>query len=365
MILFINVFLDHNPADLLSSPLGMQYNRRNLPIRDKGEIFLYTLHSYRTIQWSKVIIYCEMNDLFPNQEEYYCKIKNIFPDCELYKKRNAYQNQWQEAINLLDGIEDDLIWYAGNHDHPYIAPNHDQLNALVEAMKNCDEKYMSAMYSHHPDVCARYMKYPNFEWKYESLLVSSCRINLTASALIVNKNLLKYWWFENDYSGKFMPRPDWKDGLNCESVKHKVFLNTKELCRHFDGHDFGAYSYDPNDIPPLDIPEGFWHNDIKIDYLTKERRNNYLWINPLVKNYFAVDPNGVDYKIFISDLPLFWKDKIKEINIGAEEKRDVRKERNRALINSANPVTYFMNELKNNTPTRARLPLFYVKGIIS
>lgn len=45
-------------------------------------------------------------------------------------------------------------------------------------MKSCDEEYMSAMYSHHPDVCAKYMKYPNFEWQYESLLVSSCRINL-------------------------------------------------------------------------------------------------------------------------------------------------------------------------------------------
>ena len=57
MLLFINVYLQEG----IPSPLGMPNCRYNLPNYSKQEIFLYTLESYKTIQWSKVIIYCELD----------------------------------------------------------------------------------------------------------------------------------------------------------------------------------------------------------------------------------------------------------------------------------------------------------------
>ena len=57
----------------------MQYDRGNFPLYSKGEIFLYTLESYKTINWSQVIIYCEVNEDFPDKDNYYSKINiNIF-----------------------------------------------------------------------------------------------------------------------------------------------------------------------------------------------------------------------------------------------------------------------------------------------
>ena len=92
MLLFINVYLQEGSP----SPLGMPNYRYNLPNYSKQEIFLYTLVSYKTIQWSKVIIYCELDPEIENQEEYYQKILLIFPEAELYKTRNAFQSQWQD-----------------------------------------------------------------------------------------------------------------------------------------------------------------------------------------------------------------------------------------------------------------------------
>ena len=368
MILFINVFLDHNPSDLLNSPQGIPYNRFNLPHRTKGEVFLYTLHSYKTIEWSKVIIYCEMNELFPDKEKYYQEIKNIFPNCELYKTRNAYQWQWQSAIDKLDDIDDDLIWFAGNHDHTYIARDHKQLESLIDSLKNCEEEYFGAVYSHHPEICARYMRYPVFEWKHESKLVSSCYANFASAIMILNKNLFKYWWFKNDYGDNFLPRPDWANGANCQSLRHKIFFPVQELCRHFDGHEFGSYSFDINDIPPLDIPEGFWDKNIKIDFLTEKRNGNNIWVNPLIPNYFVKDLDGVDYKCLIEDLPLFWKDRISEINQPMAVNNFIRKQRNLAILNSVNARAYFANETVLDYGAknfRMRLNLSYIKGILS
>ena len=80
----------------------MQYDRGNFPLYSKGEIFLYTLESYKTINWSQVIIYCEVNEDFPDKDNYYSKINKIFPEAKIYTTRNAYQHQWQKALDELE-----------------------------------------------------------------------------------------------------------------------------------------------------------------------------------------------------------------------------------------------------------------------
>ena len=370
MILFVNVFLEHNPHNLLISPYGMQYDRGNLPLYSKGEIFLYTLESYKIINWSKVIIYCEVNDEFPDKDQFYSKINNIFPNAQVYTTRNAYQHQWQKAIDSL-GEEDELIWYAGNHDHPYIAPDHDQLNALINALNSSEYFYKGALYSHHPDICARIMREPEFGWTYESKLVSSYVYHRTEGIMIVNKNLFRSWWFDYDYGDTFMPRSDWTNGVRCQTPEAKIYLPVRELCRHFDGHNFGGYAYEMRDIPPLDIPQGFWQKDIKIDYLTEHRAEGNVWINPS-KNYYASDENGADYKFLLKDIPLFWKDRISNINYGVDENKLFLKDRNRAIYNAANSRIYMNNMMVKKgvnwaelREKRTRLPLHYLKDLLS
>jgi hypothetical protein len=362
MILFINVYLDYNGI----SPLEMPYNRMNLSYFGKDEIFLYTLESYKTINWSDIIIYCEVSDDFPDKNKFYTKILNIFPNCKLYKTRNAYQNQWQEAI---DELPDDLIWYAGNHDHPYIASDHNQLNNLINQLNKSEDFYKGAIYSHHPDICTTIMHEPSFEWRYEGNGVSSYYVSRAEGIMILNKNLFRSWWFDYEYNGAFIPRADWKD-VSCQSPYCRIYLPVKELCRHFDGHNFGAYSYENRDITPLEIPKGFWEKDIKIDFYSDQRYEDRVWINPSIQDYYSVNTDGVDYKYIVEDLPLFWKDRISEIKIHKQLNKSIKKARNLGLYHSANARKYMNNMMTRKGVNwgelrefRNKIPLYYLKEL--
>lgn len=330
MILFINVYLDINKI----SPLGQPNSRYKLKNYSNLEIFLYTLESYRVIEWSNVVIYCELHESHPDQKEFYDKIREIFPEASLYKTRNAYQSQWQQAILDLDKYDDDLIWYAGNHDHPYLAPNHIQLHEILDALNNCNEQYKGAVYSHHPDNISWIKASNYYDWHHESKLVCTYRAPRAEGIMIVNKALFKSWWFDYNYGESFIPRADWKD-VSCQSPEYKIFMPIRLMCHHFDGYTFGSYMYDTRDVPPLEIPEGFWDKNIIIDYCSSSRQKGNLWINPMIANHKSMNENGVDLKCMIEDLPLFWKSRIKKIYKYKCSNKELRKARNRALYEAA------------------------------
>ena len=50
----------------------------------------------------------------------------------------------------------------------------------------------------------------------------------------------------------------------------------------------------------------------------EENKEGWVNINPLKKHYTTCDPNGTDYKVDIKNIPLFWKDKISEIDINPD-----------------------------------------------
>ena len=90
------------------------------------------------------------------------------------------------------------------------------------------------------------------------------------------------------------------------------------MVRHYDGY---AHAHPPcrNDkCPVLRIPPGFFKNDVKIRYGYEENKENWVNINPLKKDYTTCNPNGTDYKVDIKNIPLFWKDKISEIDINPD-----------------------------------------------
>ena len=80
-------------------------------------------------------------------------------------------------------------------------------------------------------------------------------------AKIINKGLLKYWWFENDYGDAILRRTD--DPVNdVVSPEIKTIIPYREQVRHFDG--YGHVGINPNECPPLFIPNGFFESKIKI-----------------------------------------------------------------------------------------------------
>ena len=64
----------------------------------------------------------------------------------------------------------------------------------------------------------------------------------------------------------------------------------------------------------INIPIGFFENNIKIRYGYDDYKEGWTNINPKTINYYAYDTTGTDYKFTLNDLPLIWKDKISVID---------------------------------------------------
>lgn len=366
MILFVNVYLQ----EFSGSPLGYSNSRYNLKEFTKVEVFLYTLESYKVINWSNVIIYCELDSNVEDHDTVYSKILDIFPRAIIYKIRNAHQLDWQKAIKKLDDFDDDLIWYAGNHDHPYLAPNNNQLDLLIEALNNCQEHYKAAVYSHPQDNASWIMECPVFKWQHESKGICSYRARRAEGIMIVNKALFKSWWFDFNYGDAFIPRADWID-VSCSSPETKIFLPIKPLCHHFDGYTFVSYMYDTNDVPPLEIPEGFWDYRIIIDFCGIDKKEGHTLVNPFLP-FAARHDNGADLRCGLEDLPLFWRNRIAKITDNSLNYKRVRNARNRALYeamaarrldnNKMMQKGVNWSELKNYRP---KLSLKFLKDLFS
>jgi hypothetical protein len=341
MILFINVFIQESSG----SPLGQPNSRYNLKSFSKLEVFFYTLESYKVIDWSNVIIYCGLDENVSNHDAVYDRIQTIFPQATLYKHRNGYQEEWKDAILELEQLDDDLIWYAGNHDHPYLAPNNNQLELIINALNNCNETYKGAIYSHPQDNISWIMNSNFFRWHYESKGVCSFYASRAEGIMIVNKALLKSWWFDYHYEGAFIPRADWLD-RSCASPEAKLFMPVKPLCHHFDGYTYVSYMYDPDDVPPLEIPEGFWDNNIVINFCGINKKEGQTLVNPFLP-FAARHDGGADLRCALEDLPLFWRDRIAKIIDNSSNYKKVKSARNRALYEAS-----FARRLETNRMTQ-------------
>jgi len=145
------------------------------------------------------------------------------------------------------------------------------------------------------------------------------------SIQIITKELYRRWWFEGEFNHIKLGRPDFF-GIGLAEIKpmpmHKVIIPFKEICRHFDGYQHIQPVIDNNQCPAIDIPIGFFENNIKIRYGYNDYKEEWTNINPKNDYYYAYDKSGTDYKFTLNDLPLIWKDRISVIdsnNIDDEE----------------------------------------------
>lgn len=324
MIFLCNVFITDEKFSK-NSP----YNRGNLNSQLNFDIFKYSISSLSKIyKWKKVIFKIKLDKNYEfRKEELFNFIKSEFTETEIHLdwNRNEYQKDWIETYDL---INDRLIWFYCNHDHIFLDSNSFYLNQLVEIMRNEDKEYLSLVFSHWPE-CIRNIKLGldalahgglfnpdrlSREYKIEDNFISNMSSPID-SIQIITKELYKSWWFDGNFQNVFLPRPDFFE-VNLMHIKrlkwHKVMYPLKELCRHFDGYNHVSISN--NKCPALDIPNGFFENNIQINYGSDLHDSNFVNFNPTNKNYFAYEKTGTDYKWNLEDIPLFWKTKIKNIN---------------------------------------------------
>ena len=333
MILFCNTFITEK-----SALNGWNYQkvipRQNLKSFSNFDIFKYSLASLAVAyDWSKVILKISLDDIYKNrQQELEDFIKTEFKDFNLILdwERNEYQNDWKQSYELLD---DNLIWFYCNHDHIFFDSSQEYLTTLAKSIK--DEKLCSIGFSHWPESIRTIKQglrpHPIFPpisdptYKVENNYAWANTTNFD-SIQIITKELYRRWWFEGEFNHIKLPRPDFF-GIGLAEIKpvpiHKTIVPFKEICRHFDGYQHIQPAITNNQCPAIDIPLGFFENNIKIRYGYDDYKEGWTNINPKNDYYYAYNKSGTDYKFTLEDLPLVWKHKISFIdsnpNINEEE----------------------------------------------
>ena len=336
MILFCNTFITE------AKPTGKgNVVRDNLKSFNNLDIFKYSLASLAiAYDWSKVILKITLDDCYKHRkDELEQFIKDNFNQFNLVLEwqRSEYQNDWKRDYELLDN---NLIWFYCNHDHIFFDSSKEYLAELVDEMKN--EELCSLQFSHWPENIRTAKK--NSKYTIHNNHISFESINFD-SIQIITKELYRRWWFEGEFNHIKLGRPDFF-GIGLAEIKpmpmHKVIVPFKEICRHFDGYQHVQPIIDNNQCPAIDIPVGFFENDIKIRYGYDDYKEGWTNINPKTINYYAYDTIGTDYKFTLNDLPLIWKDKISVIdsNIKADDDEIVQ-HRLKAIFDMVATSPYF------------------------
>jgi hypothetical protein len=336
MILFCNTFITE------SKPAGKGHVvRDNLKSFNNLDIFKYSLASLAVAyDWSKVILKISLDDCYKHrQDELEQFIKDNFSQFNLVLtwQRSEYQNDWKQDYELLD---DNLIWYYCNHDHIFFDSSKDYLAELVEVMK--DEELCSLQFSHWPENIRTAKRNHNYTIHNNHISFES---NNFDSIQIITKELYRRWWFEGEFNHVKLGRPDFF-GIGLAELKpmpmHKLISPLKELCRHFDGYQHIQPVIDNNQCPAIDIPVGFFENDIKIRYGYDDYKEGWTNINPKNLDYYAYNTSGTDYKFTLNDLPLVWKDKISIVDSNEKiDEEEILTYRLKAIFNMVSTSPYF------------------------
>ena len=226
MILFINVFITNKRARVTPD--------------DRFEVFKYMLHRLSLVdRWSKAVIYCKLDSEYEHKEEELCQyVHELFNDFSFYPDRVMYQKDWQVAVQGVLDHPDNLVWFLSNDDHIYIPQDAEIVDEAIELL-NREEGMASFYFSHWPEAMRWYAGNPATERVSPNFVVA--QRSVTDGIQLINKKLLKSWWFDMDYGDAEMRRSDdimlLTPGSECTSpFTARVYAPLKEIVRHFDGY---------------------------------------------------------------------------------------------------------------------------------
>jgi hypothetical protein len=313
MIFLNNTFLTNkgNPFN------GSRYDRGNLKKSDKVDIYKYSIASLSKIYpWTKAIIYFTLDDDCKHREQELIEfINEEFSGTELIVRtnRNETVQDWIDTYELLD---DELIWFYCNDDHIFLDNDLKYFQDYIDKFRQHKSKSLcSIFFSHWPEML-RLMATEGRDDDLEGIDAIYTNSNVRVDSIqIITRNLYKEWWVNGWLKTQldlFLPRADHTKCIyHHKTMKPwSIYLPYREWCRHFDGYGHSRFKVSNNTCPALDIPEGFFENDIKI---SNQRNVGYTYLDVNNPNYYAHNVNGADYKWTEDQIPLFWKSRISEI----------------------------------------------------
>ena len=287
-------------------------NGLHFPTDNRLDVFKYCLSSYFIMDplVTKYYIYVDVANEYLNRfDELKQFIYDTFPKEKLVVKwkRNDTVPEWQNVCREIDTEEDKIIWLACNDDHIFMDSSLDVVADGIELMKADGDPMSTIYYSHFPENI-KLARYYNAELT-ESKNYVKYLWNRFDSIQIIKTDRLKAYWMNFNDNGGVWHRSD--EMVFFRDMTSLFYTPTKEIVRHFDGYGHvGDFS---NITPSLCIPSGFFENQIKIRYGYEGHIDGVTSLNPSSPTLFSIDPNGVDYRWNIEDIPLFWKEKIESI----------------------------------------------------
>jgi hypothetical protein len=292
----------------------VRYNLRN---DNRFDIARYSFASFAPLAplVTKFIFNLELADEHAGREaEMEAWLREILPEEKLslhWHRCNTIQ-QWEEAKQEIDQIDDDLIFPAGNEDHIFLDSDIAVFSAGLEILKKDPDPLAVLVTSHYPEAI-RAASHFNGTLSEDGNYVSFDLITNDAIRVMKKENFNWYLETAKDSNRLLFRTEHWND---IAIRNNKWYVPTKEQFRHFDG--YVHVGIDASVCPPLEIPPGFFKGvDIKFGY--DEMDPNVLNINPTKEKFAAEDPmNGVDFKCTFDAIPAVWKQYARTIMIAPD-----------------------------------------------
>ena len=349
MILFVNVKITNIRIHKL-----MGWNLRKcdwMPEDDRLDTFKYALASLNELSslFSKIYIFASLEDAFKDRkDEFKSFCKKTFAEnmdkVFIGDRRINSISDWREIYPQIFHDEKEVILFVGNDDHIFLDSNLETMKGLERQLKNDPDPMAFSIYAHYPE-CSRFMMINNAVTTDDPNIMKAKLSSNDFSFQMFKAARLKTTIFEIDFpiNARAHRFDEVSSEITNSPIGHKYkstcYYPLKEQFRHYDG--YGHVGYFNNNFPALNIPIGFFENDIKIKYGYRQRVQNYTNINPKAPFLYAHDKKGTDYRFYIgpnndlSDIPMVFKSRISEIDYNPELNFDeLKKYRNKNFIKS-------------------------------
>lgn len=354
MLLLFNVKItDQRFTNHPRAPWLHNYNR--------AEVFRYCISSMSVLKpfISRSIFFVTIgSDLLDHGESVYSSIFEHFPQAEIYGYRNNTTVDWRNSWHLIEKNTtnpNELVFFGGNDDHIFMDYDTTSLKIGLELLQNDDDENSLIYYSHWYEQC-RNAHYRSAEFIDSANWLKYYWGNFD-SLHILKLARLRSYYFDYDLkdNDKFYRHEELQPLLypDINAIPDKygpVYVPTRRMFEHYDGYNHINWHYNKSDklnvnnyIPPLTIPPGFFDSKIKIRIGYTTRYDDCVNLNPMSKTLYSVDINGTDYRWLEKEIPLFWQDRIVDIDVapGYNHEQMIKSRNDNLLQLTRIPMTIF------------------------
>lgn len=285
----------------------------------KLDIVKYTLLSYLDVPWDEVYLRVECEDE-DDRADFFAFARKHFPFAHVVNERSATAREYHAALLPLRRHGNPWVFYCPNNDHPMVGDPH-AFGPLLTLAEEVEAAYpghvVGVQYSHFTE-SQMAMEPDRRNWLYSVAVHGSVgeteHANVVRQDRFVCDSIIIYrldalieMFATATHAGRCI-RLEETGHLYTTRFRQVLVVPKRELCRHYDG-----YMHVGLPTAPLFIPDGFFDAAIRIRYGFADRKPGYVNVNPY--ETYSFDGGAADVRSLLSELPVFWRDRIASVEI--------------------------------------------------